>query len=119
MPRLTGLKHQLPILSPSSRIDQHADYETKRRDEQPWRKWYKLARWRKLRWAQLVADMFTCRMCGRLEGDASKLHCDHVDRHGGDWDKFWRGPFQTLCESCHNSVKQAREREGDSNLYKG
>jgi hypothetical protein len=38
--------------------------------------------------------------------------CDHVDRHRGNETKFWAGPFQSLCETHHNSTKQREEKLG-------
>jgi 5-methylcytosine-specific restriction protein A len=70
-----------------------------------------LKRWQDIRLAQFIADKFTCRMCGRIEGDTSKLACDHVEPHRGDPDRFWNGPKQTLClDPCHNKWKQKQEQ---------
>ncbi len=79
---------------------------------QEWRAWYKTARWQKLRWSILVRDCFTCRMCGWIGNDTSFLVCDHVEPHRGDEAKFWAGPFQTLCKTCHDKDKQRQERRG-------
>jgi 5-methylcytosine-specific restriction protein A len=77
----------------------------------PWKAWYKTARWRALRLKVFLRDLFTCRKCGRLEGDTSKLVCDHVDPHRGDERKFWdEANLQTLCAGCHNKLKQAEEQ---------
>lgn len=35
---------------------------------------------------------------------------DHKEPHLGDPDRFWNGPFQTLCKRCHDSTKQVHER---------
>ncbi len=78
-----------------------------------WRRWYKTARWRKLRWKILLRDRFTCQMtgCGRVEHDTSRLVADHRVRHGGDASLFWdEANLQTLCKSCHDGTKQAGER---------
>lgn len=78
-----------------------------------WRGWYSLARWRKLRKHQLSIEPF-CRMC-RLQGRRTAATvCDHVERHNGDPEKFWGGPFQSLCEPHHNATKQAEEHRGFS-----
>jgi hypothetical protein len=37
---------------------------------------------------------------------------DHVVPHRGDRNSFVLGQLQSLCESCHNSVKQNVERHG-------
>lgn len=82
------------------------------RNSAPWRRWYGLARWRDLRLQVFVRDRFTCCMCKALEGDTSKLVCDHREPHRGDPDKFWDpGNLQTLCKSpCHDKHKQALEQ---------
>jgi 5-methylcytosine-specific restriction protein A len=81
---------------------------------QPHRRWYKTARWQKLRWSILTRDRFTCQMpgCGKMEPDTSKLVCDHKEQHHGNEAKFWSGPFQTLCKDCHDSLKQGVEKAG-------
>lgn len=82
------------------------------RDTQGWRKWYKTARWRKLRAAVLLRDVYTCGMCGRLQGDTSQLVADHRRPHRGDERLFWdEGNLWTLCKSpCHDKHKQRIER---------
>lgn len=114
MGRLTTLKPKVGTLAPRLKRYAPGD-ETDRsrfRDEtQAWRKWYKTAKWQKLRWSILVRDKFTCRMCKKLETATSLLVCDHVEQHHGDEAAFWSGPFQTLCKTCHDSTKQKQERQ--------
>ena len=38
--------------------------------------------------------------------------CDHVEPHHGDVNKFWLGPFQSLCKQCHDSTKRFIETRG-------
>jgi len=38
--------------------------------------------------------------------------CDHVEPHHGDVNKFWLGPFQSLCKRCHDSTKRFVEMRG-------
>lgn len=58
----------------------------------------------------LVRDQFTCRMCGRLEGDTSMLVADHVVPHRGAEAMFWdAGNLQALCKPCHDGAKQRSE----------
>jgi 5-methylcytosine-specific restriction protein A len=106
-PRLAGLKPRLARLA-----DPKAEYERARRLV-PWRGWYKLAEWRRLRWDTLVRDRFTCGMCGRVEADTSKLVADHKVPHRGDRARFFDpANLWTLCASpCHASLKQ-REEQG-------
>lgn len=88
-----------------------AQDHSKRRDRnQAWRSWYKTKRWQELRDEVLARDHYTCRMCGHMNLRRYGLHCDHVEKHGGDYHRFWSGPFQTLCQMCHNKHKQRIER---------
>lgn len=82
------------------------------RNEAPWKRWYDTARWKKARMDTFVRDGFTCRMCGKLEGDTSKLTCDHIKPHRGNATLFWDPENrQTLCTSpCHVKHKQALEQ---------
>jgi 5-methylcytosine-specific restriction enzyme A len=69
---------------------------------------YKTPRWKTLRSAQLSREP-KCNTC-----QAPATVCDHVKRHGGDPAKFWAGPFQSLCRTCHSSAKQFAENRGFS-----
>jgi len=63
--------------------------------------------------ATLERDLFTCQHadCGRLECNTSLLVCDHIKPHRGDERLFWDpSNLQTLCKSCHDTVKQAAEQ---------
>lgn len=78
-----------------------------------WRKWYKTARWQRLRWDVLVRDGFQCQRCRRVEPDSARLVADHVRAHRGDAALFWDpGNLQCLCRTCHDGAKQAEERAG-------
>jgi hypothetical protein len=55
-----------------------------------------------------------CRFCIDRGKVTPATVCDHVEPHKGDHDKFWRGPFQSLCKSCHDGRKQSMERVGYS-----
>jgi 5-methylcytosine-specific restriction protein A len=74
------------------------------------RRLYKTARWQRLRLFVLSRDLYTCRLCRRIEGNSSLLVCDHIEPHRGDVERFWAGPFQTLCKACHDGEKQRLER---------
>ena len=89
-------------------------YDAKRRATQDWRHLYKSKRWARIKRAQAKAQPY-CQECARL--DPPRLFTpmtivDHVDRHGGDPERFFRGPFQSLCKPCHDSRKQSEERRG-------
>lgn len=83
-----------------------------------YRAWYKTGRWQRLRARQLREEPF-CRMCAAAGRVTIATVCDHVDPHKGDPDKFWNGPFQSLCDEapwrCHSSRKQSIEAIGYDN----
>lgn len=110
---LTTLKPKVGMIAPRLKRyapGNEAERSQYRDDTQPWRKWYKTARWQKLRMTILVRDLFTCQMCKKLEINTSQLVCDHKEQHHGNEEAFWSGPFQTLCKPCHDSTKQKEER---------
>lgn len=55
-----------------------------------------------------------CRLCHAKGRIVPATVCDHIEPHKGDEARFWRGPFQSLCEPCHNGTKQQVERIGYS-----
>jgi 5-methylcytosine-specific restriction endonuclease McrA len=76
----------------------------------PWRRWYKTARWQRLRWSVLVRAVFTCAACQRVEGNTALLVADHIEPHRGDEAKFWNeANLQCLCKACHDGAKQREE----------
>lgn len=77
--------------------------------KRPWVPWYGLARWQRIRKTQLAAEPL-CRMCLDSEVITEASVCDHIEPHRGDADKFWSGPFQSLCAGCHSRFKQQEER---------
>jgi 5-methylcytosine-specific restriction endonuclease McrA len=80
---------------------------------QPWKAWYKTARWQRLRAAILLRDLYQCQRaeCGRIEGNTSLLVCDHITPHRGSDALFWdEGNLQCLCKPCHDRLKQQQEQ---------
>lgn len=111
MAKLRSLSPQVRPLTSTTRL-LSTDFDDARRQLE-WRKWYKTARWQRLRWKCLERDLFTCRMCGLIEADTSQLVADHRQAHRGDPALFWDvGNLQCLCAHCHNSTKQRAERHG-------
>ena len=111
MGKLKALGSALKTLEPQ--LARPTDDYGHSRQLEPWRDWYSLKRWRRLRWAVLLRDLFTCQMagCGRALSDTSKLVADHKIPHRGDPALFWdETNLQTLCTWCHSSLKQAEER---------
>lgn len=112
-PRLATLGDRL---RPAAPVGDRAAFD-RARDAQPWRRWYKTARWQKLRWAVLVRDLFTCQWpgCVRVEGDTSQLVADHRRPHRGDEALFWDDRnLWCLCKTCHDSAKAREEARGDA-----
>lgn len=67
--------------------------------------------------ARGVVNDGTLRPDGSVQPDPRRrfLVCDHIERHGGDVERFFAGPFQTLCPDDHDRRKQAEEHRGFAN----
>lgn len=86
-----------------------------RDDTQPWRAWYKTARWQKLRAKVLARDRYTCQCTGVLlvgkHPAPDSPVVDHVEPHRGDEALFWNAAnLMAVSKAYHDSVKQAEER---------
>lgn len=108
-PRLTPTAPAIAYLQGAADNGEHGQ-RLKRADKAR----YNTSRWRKLRWSILVRDLFTCQMCGKLEGKTSLLVADHKQPHRGSERLFWdEQNLWTLCKSpCHDKHKQAMEASG-------
>jgi 5-methylcytosine-specific restriction enzyme A len=53
-----------------------------------------------------------CHMCKQRGVDRPATVCNHIIRHDGDYARFWHGPFNSLCKSCHDSDMQRIEGGG-------
>ena len=103
----------------AGRCSEHRQQQFSDRDIERQRM-YGTARWKRIRRAQLSAHPWCveCLAAGRY---TPATDVDHVERHEGDPDKFFSGPLQSLCHSCH-SVKTAQEvgspsREGGQKSF--
>jgi 5-methylcytosine-specific restriction protein A len=76
-----------------------------------WDAWYSSRRWARIRRHQLLEQPF-CGYCLERGIVTAAEICDHVEPHRGDVNKFWLGPFQSLCKPCHDSTKRLVERRG-------
>ncbi len=93
------------VLVKSGRCATHTEQGTIRDPEV--KKLYNSKRWQTIRVAQL-SNFPWCAHCMN-EGKhviASEVH--HIERHQGDPDKFFNGPFESLCKPCH-SAETAKE----------
>lgn len=62
--------------------------------------------------ARQLAEFPLCAMCERLGRVTAADTADHVVPHRGDPELFWNGALQSLCASCHSSLKQQQEKSG-------
>jgi 5-methylcytosine-specific restriction endonuclease McrA len=76
-----------------------------------WDKWYSTACWARIRRHQLLEHPL-CKYCLERAIVTPATICDHVEPHHGDVNKFWLGPFQSLCKRCHDSTKRFIETHG-------
>lgn len=67
-----------------------------------YRRLYKTSRWQRIR-EIVLAEQPLCRRCLRMDTVEEATVVHHKDGgHKGDEDKFWAGPFEALCKSCHD-----------------
>lgn len=83
--------------------------EQQRDKARPWRRWYGLAIWKRIRAQQLALQPYCERHLRRSVVVLASI-VNHVDRHNGDWDRFISGPFESLCKTCHDSDVQREEK---------
>ena len=68
-----------------------------------YRRLYQTARWQRLRAAKLAQDPL-CEYCMRIEAVEPATVVHHGEGgHKGDVDRFWSGPFVSLCKRCHDT----------------
>ncbi|MBS6039982.1 MULTISPECIES: HNH endonuclease [Pseudomonas] len=69
-------------------------------------------RWQKAR-EQYLNDHPLCVFCERNGRTTAAKVVDHIIAHRGDMVLFWdQSNWQSLCKTCHDSVKQAEEAAG-------
>jgi 5-methylcytosine-specific restriction enzyme A len=95
------------------RASQRRAYDAKRRQDKPWRAWYKSPAW-KVRRRDQLANHPTCHFCEAAGLTRIATVADHNPRHGGDWYQFFCGPLISICKPCHDSIKQSEESLGYS-----
>jgi 5-methylcytosine-specific restriction endonuclease McrA len=66
--------------------------------QDPWRGWYQLERWRKLRRAQLRREPLLALCLSRGIVRAAEV-ADHVVHHVGDWNSFLTGRLHAPCHA--------------------
>ena len=90
-------------------------YDKRRRGTEA-RSWYKTARWKRMRAAQLDSQPL-CRFCLNEGRTTAATICDHIVPHRGDRDLFFDASnLQSLCKAHHDGEKQRIERAGAARL---
>lgn len=82
---------------------------------QPWKAWYKTARWRRLREQVLVRDAYTCQRTGQVLAGKHPAPdspvVNHKRPHRGDEALFWDiDNLETVSKAVHDSAIQAEEQ---------
>ena len=73
---------------------------------------YSHRRWRRLRAHQLRVEPL-CRFCKATGRIVAAEVVDHIERHGGDVNRFWDSTnLQSLCVECHDTLKRQQEKRG-------
>lgn len=85
---------------------------------QPFRSWYKTARWVKMRARQLKKNPFCSDYFGDHGGSLVVANtADHIIPHKGDEVLFWdEDNLQSMCRTCHNK-KTVKEEGGFGKIY--
>src|SRR6516165_8016473 len=81
-----------------------------------WDAWYSKPRWARIRRHQLLEHPL-CVFCLERGIVEPATICDHIEPHRGDVNKFWLGPFMSLCKRRHDSSKRLVEMRGFSSRY--
>jgi 5-methylcytosine-specific restriction protein A len=74
-----------------------------------WSRWYSLQLWFRIRDHQLAVEPL-CAACLKAGRFTPATVADHIEPHGGDWNKFRTGRLQSLCKPCHDG-KWASDRK--------
>lgn len=81
-------------------------------EAEAYRKLYKTARWQRIRAAQLAKHP-VCARCRAKGHITAATVCHHTDPESKKTD-FFRGPFASLCATCHDGPTQSEEKLGFS-----
>lgn len=100
-------------MKPSAREISRKAADRKRRQTQPWRRWYFTKAW-KLRRQRQLARVSWCEPCKRAGRSRIATIANHKIPHRGDRELFFRGELESACKQCHDQAIQREELEGFS-----
>lgn len=107
----------IPSAADQRRMQRRArnrEHDAARQFGQPWRAWYKTARWARLRRYQLHAQPF-CERCIERGETTEATVAHHKRPHKGDADLFFDpANLASSCASCHDVDEQRIERGGSA-----
>jgi len=89
-----------------------------RRQTKPWRALYDSTRWQSLRRDRLAAHPL-CDACLAQAHTTPATVVHHKIRHNGDEALFFRGPFESLCKSCHDRLGAEDDSRGYQSVMTG
>jgi len=92
----------------SGRCDLHRSEVIFRRAAER-QKLYGTARWQRIRKIQLAREPW-CADCLKRGIYVPATDVDHVIPHKGDKKRFFLGPFQSFCKSCHSRKTSSEVR---------
>lgn len=117
MPKLTSLKPRLGTMPGrfSYTVGDEKARNRYRSATQPWRAWYKTARWQLLRQLVLKRDKWTCQRTGELcigkGNEPNAPVVNHKRPHRGDQAAFWDiDNLEVVAKHVHDSEVQSEER---------
>lgn len=111
MGRLTCAPSRLA--KPPARLGRGTDAEGHSDAQEPWRPWYKTARWEAVRQRVFLRDGYTCQCgCGTLIVEPRERVADHIDPDAKRSEATFFDPdqVQTLWKPHHDGWKQRLER---------
>ncbi|MBX3543592.1 HNH endonuclease [Chelatococcus sp.] len=94
------------------------EHDAKRRDEKPWRGWYKTAAWQAARNAQLNSQPL-CERCLPRDEIVPATVVNHRRAHQGDWSLFIDPKnHESVCKPCHDGEIQREERAAATRSFR-
>lgn len=99
-----------PNLVDHGYCEQHKSAARQSNDQhREWQRLYDTRLWKHIRERQLAKEPW-CAECLRANIYTPATDCDHIEPHRGDPARFFKGPFQSFCHSCHSKKTEQEVR---------